>query len=262
MTYATARARQSNGELNKLYPEDRAVHEWYRFVLSFPPHLVRQYLQDFGIDERHRVLDPFCGTGTTVVECKKLGIRSVGLEANPMAAFASHVKTDWRPAPDGLMEHAASVVDATLKRLSRDGISKSGTQRLRIAEERQHALQSLPPEQGELLLTNSISPLPLHKSLVLLDCLREHAQPQYYAHERLALARALVQSISNLHFGPEVGVGPAKPNAPVVGPWEDRVQAMADDLRRFRGKDQGMPRSTRRMRGGSATYLSRPRWMR
>lgn len=27
----------ANGELNKLFPEDRGVHEWYRFVLSFPP---------------------------------------------------------------------------------------------------------------------------------------------------------------------------------------------------------------------------------
>jgi len=28
-------------EDNKLRPEDRAAHDWYRFVLSFPPHLVR-----------------------------------------------------------------------------------------------------------------------------------------------------------------------------------------------------------------------------
>jgi hypothetical protein len=25
---------------NKLMGEDRAFHDWYRFVLSFPPHLV------------------------------------------------------------------------------------------------------------------------------------------------------------------------------------------------------------------------------
>jgi hypothetical protein len=54
----------SNGDLNKLYPEDRAVHEWYRFVLSFPPHLVRRYLQRFEMGAHHRLLDPFRGTGT------------------------------------------------------------------------------------------------------------------------------------------------------------------------------------------------------
>lgn len=73
---------------------DSAVHAWYRFVLSYPPHLVQDYIKKFGINYSHRVLDPFCGTGTTVVECKKLGIESVGIEANPMAWFAASVKLD------------------------------------------------------------------------------------------------------------------------------------------------------------------------
>ena len=63
-----------NGNLNRVRAEDSSIHDWYRFVLSFPPHLVRDYLTKFGITKRHRVLDPFCGTGTTLVECKKLGI--------------------------------------------------------------------------------------------------------------------------------------------------------------------------------------------
>src|SRR5437868_8325558 len=80
---------------NKLAEEDRPVHAWYRFVLSFPPHLVRDYFKRFSLDAHSTVLDPFCGTGTTIVEAKKQGIRSYGIEANPMAMFASTVKTDW-----------------------------------------------------------------------------------------------------------------------------------------------------------------------
>src|SRR5579859_2559679 len=105
MTYATARRRDSNLENNRLYAEDRAVHEWYRFVLSFPPHLVRDYLDRFRLKPGQRVLDPFCGTGTTLVEAKKRGLASVGVEYNPMAAFASTVKVDWRPDPDDLIAH-------------------------------------------------------------------------------------------------------------------------------------------------------------
>jgi tRNA G10 N-methylase Trm11 len=81
-------------ENNRVKVEDRAIHDWYRFVLSFPPHLVRDYLQRFGLCEGSCVLDPFCGTGTTLVECKRLGINSVGLEANPMPWFAGRVKID------------------------------------------------------------------------------------------------------------------------------------------------------------------------
>ncbi|MBI5605741.1 MAG: DNA methyltransferase, partial [Deltaproteobacteria bacterium] len=79
-------------EDNKLRIEDRAGHDWYRFVLSFPPHLVRDYIKKFGIQKGDTVLDPFCGTGTTLVECKKLNIHSIGIESNPMANFASRVK--------------------------------------------------------------------------------------------------------------------------------------------------------------------------
>jgi len=79
-------------EDNKLKLCDRAAHQWYRFVLSFPPHLVREYVSKFGLNSHHHVLDPFCGTGTTPVECQKLGIPSFGLEANPVACFASQTK--------------------------------------------------------------------------------------------------------------------------------------------------------------------------
>src|ERR1700677_1996440 len=86
---------QSPREDNKLRVEDRAAHDWYRFVLSFPAHLVRTYFDRFGLEPSQTVLDPFCGTGTTLVECKKLGFPSFGIEPNPMASFASRTKVDW-----------------------------------------------------------------------------------------------------------------------------------------------------------------------
>src|SRR5712691_5612076 len=81
--------RRISPDANKLGIDDRAAHDWYRFVLSYPPHLVRDYLARFRVSSGQRVLDPFCGTGTTVVECKKLGVPSIGVEAHPMGHFAS-----------------------------------------------------------------------------------------------------------------------------------------------------------------------------
>src|SRR5438128_1028784 len=115
-------APRRNGNANKLDADDRPVHEWYRFVLSYPPHLVRDYLQRFGVTYKKLVLDPFCGTGTTLVECKKMGIPSVGVEANPMAHFASQVKVDWSPEPQGLIEHSRRVAEDALARLTADEI--------------------------------------------------------------------------------------------------------------------------------------------
>lgn len=224
--------QRPNGDANRLLPEDRAVHQWYRFVLSFPPHLVRDYVRRFEIGPVHRVLDPFCGTGTTLAECKKLGIPSVGVEAHPMAHFASRVKTDWSPDPDGLVEHATKIADAALARLSREGIHDdlfhpNGSVNL-------GTLKTLAPDSARLLLANSISPLPLHKTLVLLDCLQRRKDARYYDHELLALAKAVVFSISNLHFGPEVGVVPPRADAMAVRAWLSEVHAMAADLRGVR----------------------------
>ncbi len=110
------------GEINKLLDQDRPAHDWYRFVLSFPPHLVRHYIERFGLCQDHRVLDPFCGTGTTVVECKKLGIPGAGIEANSFAHFAALVKVDWSPDPDELVRHSEYIAESALAQLEKDGI--------------------------------------------------------------------------------------------------------------------------------------------
>ncbi|PLS85667.1 MAG: DNA methyltransferase [Actinobacteria bacterium] len=236
-----------NRSLNKVAVEDLAAHDWYRFVLSYPPHLVRDYLDRFEVGDEGRVLDPFCGTGTTLVECKKLGVVSVGVEAHPMTPFASSVKVDWSPDPDGLVEHAREIAEAVSQELVDEGVPDDparapGTlfgalEGLPADEVDGRALRTLTPETQKLLLTNSISPVPLHKVLVLLQRVAGGAQngnDQYGSHERLALAKALVFSISNLRFGPEVGVGPAKADAPVVAPWLAGVEKMAEDLKKLR----------------------------
>lgn len=232
MTIRRTTALPSNGSVNKLQPEDRSVHDWYRFVLSFPPHLVRDYLDKFGVDSSQRVLDPFCGTGTTIVECKKLGVPSVGIEAAPMAHLASSVKVDWNVDPDGLISHADHVAELATEILRRDGIEDNPV--FYVPPDGDIPLRTLPPEVNKLLLKNSISPLPLHKTLVLLEALEKLRDPRYEDHERVALAKALVTAIGNLHFGPEVGIGQIKDDAPVVATWLWNVREMAEDLRLHR----------------------------
>ncbi|MBI5772324.1 MAG: DNA methyltransferase [Verrucomicrobia bacterium] len=224
----TIRPAQHN-DSNRLELADRPAHDWYRFILSFPPHLVRQYIERFGLGADANVLDPFCGTGTTIVECQKLGLHGIGIEAHPMAYFASTTKIDWSPDPDQLELAAAGIAERTLDALEREGIIDDPQPCLLRETPPAIQLRHLPVDAAKLLLTDCISTLPLHKTLVLLDAI--NASPCFGAHFRLALARALVTTISNLHFGPEVGVGPAKDDAPVVSTWLTRVCQMAHDIR-------------------------------
>jgi DNA modification methylase len=215
---------QNNGSKNKLLAQDQPVHDWYRFVLSFPPH---------GLSNCQTLLDPFCGTGTTVVEAKMLGIPSVGIEAHPMSHFASQVKTDWAISPDDLLKHASEVADLANKKLEADGIADDPSFDVNL--NKKLTLRTLKPERVKLLLANSISPLPLHKTLVLIETLKQYHHESYHRHERLALAKALVFSISNLRFGPEVGIGKPKSDTPVISAWLAEVKRIANDLRNLRG---------------------------
>ncbi|MBW3624452.1 MAG: site-specific DNA-methyltransferase, partial [Armatimonadetes bacterium] len=149
MSYAQVRRRGANGDINKLLPEDLAVHGWYRFVLSFPPHLVRDYLLQFALRSDQTVLDPFCGTGTTLVECKQHGIPSIGVEANPVAHFASSVKTDWDPDPEGLLHHARFVADIAGEILEAEEIPDEPL--FQLLNPKSKELRTLPAEKMKLL---------------------------------------------------------------------------------------------------------------
>ena len=213
-----------NATPNRLQEGDCPAHDWYRFVLSFPPHLVREYLTRFNVQPAQTVLDPFCGTGTTLVACRKQGVCCVGVEASPLAHFAAQVKTDWTPDADSFVRWACMVAHHAQNHL--DG---------RQSEREQYLdMQTLPIDAARLLLTDSISPLPLHKTLILLDTMQRHADIRYSRHARLALAASLPIRIGNLRFGPEVGVGRIKADADVIGVWLEAVQRIATDLRTLR----------------------------
>ena len=223
--------------LNTIRPEDRSIHEWYRFVLSFPPHLVQDYLDRFGIHPGNTVVDPFAGTGTTLVECKKRAIASLGIESNPMAQFASSVKLDWSVDSVALSHYAAEVSAKARQKLADDGYPDWGELPLFSPDNISRApLQTLPPDKHKLLLKDSISPLPLHKTLVLLDSIDTSGDCQQQRFGRLALANAMVRTISNLKFGPEVGVGKLKHDAPVVDSWLGCIRNMIDDLSLIRDR--------------------------
>lgn len=220
--------KKNNRQINKLDGKDRKFHDWYRFVLSFPPHLVRNYLNDFKLNKNHKVLDPFCGTGTTIVECKLKGINGIGVEATPFSHFASSVKTDWSIDTDKFQKDSKRIADLVINDLEKQGIDDNVNFDGDIEK---LSLISLNKDSQKLLIKNSISPLPLYKSLLLLDYIKKEADNSYCKHALLALANALVFSISNLHFGPEVGVRKIKSDSPVVNLWLSQVSKMINDIK-------------------------------
>lgn len=218
----------SNSTRNKLNYSDRSVHDWYRFVLSYPPHLVREYISGFGLGKKDLLLDPFCGTGTTLVEAKKNGIQSIGIEANPVVAFASSVKTDWTVNPDELLRYSNDIAIQTKNILREDGIEDQPV----LQNSKAPKLRSIPEDKQKLLIKNSISPLPLHKFLVLKDEIDKFSDSEFHKYFYIALANCLVSKCSNLRFGPEVGIGKIKDDFPVVTSWMMLMGKIISDIQR------------------------------
>ncbi|MBE7529389.1 MAG: DNA methyltransferase [Chloroflexi bacterium] len=210
---------------NELDPADRPFHDWYRFVLSFPPHLVRDYLRDFNLNGNDLVLDPFCGTGTTLVEARLNQMRAIGIEANPFPHFASTVKVDWRIAPTELLAFIEEISEKSIQTLAAQGVDDFS-----LTADPKIPLRQLPVQAKQALIANSISPLPLHKSLILLEHLQQNRTSPACQYGLLALGNALVNHIGNLKFGPEVGVGKPKVDVPVVAVWKREAQKMVADL--------------------------------
>jgi len=218
--------------------ENGEVHRWYRFVLSYPDHLVTQMLDVFGADTADTVLDPFCGTGTTLVECKKRGIASVGLEANPACAFASRVKTRWDIDPEALEQAAADLIQRLMP--SHDSLTYSVQPLFSAAHPVDHIQAEAVRESSEarylissgMLERGWISEIPFYKTIVLLNEIKRIPVDQKTRDLlRLALAAITVESVANVSFGPEIYVSHDKDDVDVLGAFQRKVTDMVEDLR-------------------------------
>jgi DNA-binding XRE family transcriptional regulator len=102
-------------------------HGWHRYVGRFPPHLVRALLNHFQAASDDVVLDPFAGSGTTGVECRLLGIPSIGIEISPLSALIARTKSDFPESPFPLLELAMSLTDFYAERRSEFVNAHQGT---------------------------------------------------------------------------------------------------------------------------------------
>jgi len=71
---------------------ERPIHRWFKFREGYSLDLIIDILSDGFSDGR--ILDPFCGCGTTLLAAKMLGHESIGIDINPLAVFVAKVKTD------------------------------------------------------------------------------------------------------------------------------------------------------------------------
>jgi len=208
------------------------VHQWHQTVLGFSPKLVTRCLAAMDISRDATVLDPFCGLGTALVECKRRGIDSVGVDANPAAVFVTRAKVAWRVRPERLI-NGLHLVEQRLPRRACEVMCPENAGRpstLGGAAVAADPVYRYMRESGMLdrgWLADRVA-----RKLVLIQ--QSLAATPVTSSVRRLLALALlataVRDASNVSFGPELYCRPGPGDSDVLGAYRARVETIATDL--------------------------------
>jgi DNA modification methylase len=236
-TFVARPPQRKNRAVNSLRPEDEPVHGWYRFVLSYPPHLVRQYATKFELGKKDLLLDPFCGTGTTLVEAKKNSIPSVGMDAHPFAALVSRVKTNWDLDPVALRNRLLRL-SAGIEAVSKEcGLESLSFEAKLLQEDPRNPVNGnsllLSEDEERLLPAGFLSSRPLQRLLVVRDEIeqqtaKESAEVREFFF--VALAHTIANGAGNFAFGPEIYRTKPKVDYDVLGHFAHQGDRMINEL--------------------------------
>ena len=69
-----------------------SAHGLHEYKGKFNPQVAKALLNIFDARPGQLALDPFCGSGTSLIECAHLGINSIGTDINPLAVFLANAK--------------------------------------------------------------------------------------------------------------------------------------------------------------------------
>lgn len=84
------------------------VHSIHPYPAKFIPQIPRRLIEIYGNPESDVVFDPFCGSGTALVESMKHGHDCMGVDVNPLSCLISRVKS--RPLPPNFGNRARDIV--------------------------------------------------------------------------------------------------------------------------------------------------------
>lgn len=87
-----------------------SAHGLHEYRGKFNPQVVRAISNILGLQPGDWILDPFCGSGTTLLEALHLGLNAVGIDLNPLAVEIANAKIACMRVPsDQLLEQAVTL---------------------------------------------------------------------------------------------------------------------------------------------------------
>ncbi len=78
-----------------------SVHGLHEYKGKFNPQVVKSLYNIYGVSRGMTIFDPFCGSGTSLIEAAHFGVNGYGTDINPLATFIANTKilclrTSWK----------------------------------------------------------------------------------------------------------------------------------------------------------------------
>ena len=204
---------------------DYPIHRWFRLTPSFSPELVADILEHWNLPPSAKVLDPFCGVGTTPLVCQEKGLNSCAVELNPLLYFVAKVKTT---SVKNLAYLTIAAKEVTARAQSLFATFKDLNTETFLAEYH----DSIPKIRN---VTKWWSPLILKKIVALRITLTDTSLPVDIANLlQLAVVSILIE-VSNARYNhPSLSFAKvAKDDAPVFARFLEQIEMMVHDLQSF-----------------------------
>jgi DNA modification methylase len=231
------------------------LHSSYSFALAFGADQVGDLLEVFKLGKSSTILDPFCGTGTTLLESKLRGHRSIGIDANPVCVMVSKAKTEWGIDLEQAQDAVASVLRESTRRYQacrwREQHARAQGKRYTVQDDPRFVDSSIGAylRQSGLLKRGWMSPRIALKAILVAEAIAT-LPPHLRNFLFLSFLGLLVPDFSNMAYGPELYCKRTRRDRDVFGLFEVRSNENLSKLRELQQKPAN-PRCVARL-GDSA----------
>lgn len=207
-------------------------HNWYNFVLGYSPEFPEYIISKYNIKPKNVVVDPFMGTGTTLISCKQNGIISYGVDANDFFIDVAKAKLNWNLNSKELNATYLHIIESfgnLVREVDFEEEMEEQELQFAVAIKNRSYRSIAQQNRTKLLDERYICDKPLVQLVLLKEIINEIVPDNQRGFFQLALA-AIIVPVSNVKYGPGFGVNKPKNNVDVLKYFRNKALRMIEDI--------------------------------
>lgn len=208
------------------------VHNWYYFVLGYSPDFSDYILKRENITDKDFVVDPFMGSGTTLISCKNKGISSIGIDANDYFLDVAKTKTNWKIKKSKVKNYQNMIVKSTREKyLNYTSTNNKNIQEDFFSKNTKSWEEYAERHRMNMMTDRYISDIPFAKLVMLKKQVDAIVIEKDYKDVFNLAISSIIVPVSNVRYGPGFGVSKPKFDINVLDIFIDKVNRMISDLK-------------------------------